>query len=250
MGHSIGKAKWLLLPVLGGLLLAGAGVVTFSDFFAVKTMDIYGKVTLSPQDVMENAPQLAIGKNIFLSDVKGAKKAISAIPQIADVKIYRRLPDRIEIMIKEHQPKVLLMLDKIYGISDNKVLVGFSDPFQIPNLPIITGLEGTVEAETYTKIHSAKLDSLWEFIVTMDRITPSMEDRISELCWDDTYGAVLYLTSDGIKVIVGRENYVKRVQKLKAIMGTIQPTRTNIARLDLRFSGQVVMRYKHSKKRT
>lgn len=51
---------------------------------------------------------LSEGANIFSVDIAGAARRLSALPMVADAKIERRLPDRLEVTLVSREPVALL----------------------------------------------------------------------------------------------------------------------------------------------
>jgi len=90
----------LILIILAYLLL-------FSSIFNIKEISIYGNSVTSETQITTIIPKNS--KNIFRYRIKKSIDAISSIPMIDNVKIYKKIPNKIQITVTECIP--ILRLD-------------------------------------------------------------------------------------------------------------------------------------------
>lgn len=151
----------------------------------------------STQQVVD-ASGLEIGKNLFLSDKKGAeKKIIEAFPYVKDASVEISLPDTLEIIITQANPRCYAQLGKNYMIiGDNDRILEIKKESDKLNLPMLKGIEiqsGNVGDKAVFKnenskqilfklIDSAKACGLTDIseidMTSMANITLSYEKRI------------------------------------------------------------------------
>lgn len=74
----------------------------FSPYWLVTTVTVEGLVTVSEEQVLAQLP--AAGRNIFLLDTGTATRAISNYPAVRDVRIIRRLPNTVTVVVTEREP--------------------------------------------------------------------------------------------------------------------------------------------------
>jgi cell division protein FtsQ len=143
----------LALEALGALLalvVAGWGgysSVMASERLKVGRVDVLGSQFLSEGEVRELLGP-AVGENIFGVDIEALKLRLRASPWVADACVRRRLPDRLQVEIRERVPLALAELDRLYLMDGDGMLIdiyglrtaGF-------DLPIVRGLKG-IDDET------------------------------------------------------------------------------------------------------
>ncbi len=109
---------FLALVVFG--LFHAYRFVTSSEFFAIERIDIRGSFYFERSELLELA-ELKEGMNSLQVSIKDIEKRLKTNPWIAEVSVFRRLPDRFEIQIKEWQPHFwqrkndTLFYSNIYG---------------------------------------------------------------------------------------------------------------------------------------
>ena len=84
------------------LLAASFTVLTQIEFFAVKKIVVDGNSELSKNKIIATSG-IVIGENIFKVDIKSVKENLLLHPYINNVKIKRKLPDKITIKIDERE---------------------------------------------------------------------------------------------------------------------------------------------------
>lgn len=108
--QKIGSFFWVSALVVVVCVAAWLGIATALDKFFFSNPDYTLKrVTLELDGVMTREDALAEtgireGDNIFRVDLAKAEKVLRAVPQIGDVAIERRLPDRISITVTARHP--------------------------------------------------------------------------------------------------------------------------------------------------
>jgi len=86
---------------------AGYRWLTTAEIFQVAGIDVAGTVRISNEDIRSVAEQFT-GRNIFRVDIAGAAREAAANPWVKDVRIERRLPNRIRMVFEERTPRAVL----------------------------------------------------------------------------------------------------------------------------------------------
>ena len=149
------KARRVILTVLGVLALLGVGFYLFfsSSVFLVSEIAVNHNTLKSDRQII-NESGLRIGENIFKFRSGEVKQAIlKNNPYIFDVKISRKLPNRVTLTVDEHTPVVAikykgkyLILDaggKVVGIEDTQItatrLTGVEvTKYKIGDVPVVS----------------------------------------------------------------------------------------------------------------
>ena len=98
------------------LLVAVCSILCFKlPYFNVKHILIYNNKTITSKEII-NKSGISVNQNILLLNLSRSEINVKNIPYILSVKISRKLPDSIEIYVKER--KALY-----YAIADNEYLI-------------------------------------------------------------------------------------------------------------------------------
>jgi cell division protein FtsQ len=174
---------------------------------------------------------LTPGVNIFALDLAGVERALGAHPWVKSVRVSRRVPSRLEVVVEEHQPVALLSLGDLYLVDTDAVpfkRVAAGDAF---DLPLVTG----IERERFVNDRQAALEALARAVdaVTVYSGTPSAKaHRPSEV--NVTAGDVTLVTVGGEEIRFGDGALVEKLARLERVRAALQDRRLSAAviRLD------------------
>jgi len=106
--HKITWIVLLILALIGGLM----HLFVFSSVFQIKNIQI-SETAKSPTEEIRNIISENTG-NIFLSDLKGISQDIlEKYPQINNVNIKRKFPDKVIVQIQERQPVAVFCISSL-----------------------------------------------------------------------------------------------------------------------------------------
>jgi cell division protein FtsQ len=101
----------LLLLLLAGISLAlvyGYRSATLGDYFALKTLEIYGNSRLDSREILKTV-DLEEGANTLALSIDAVEKALAGHPWVEEASVKRVLPDRLIITVKEKSPVFRIM---------------------------------------------------------------------------------------------------------------------------------------------
>ena len=217
--------RWLLLLMV--LMLLGAGVVWIynSPYFPVKQVTIQGKLLHTDSKQLQSIAQKYMRGNIFRADVNGAQTAFGRLPWISSATIRRRLPDTVEIILKEREPVAKWYDSGLVDTEGNLFPAKISD-----NLPVFEGQEGTGKdmVRHYREFaHILKPQGL----------------KISKLIYTPRSAWSIEL-DNGIAIRLGRENEILRLQRFAGIWPSLLKKHENrLAYVDMRYKDGFAVRY-------
>ncbi|MDR2945884.1 MAG: FtsQ-type POTRA domain-containing protein [Candidatus Adiutrix sp.] len=128
----------VVMVAVSALLVAGYLYVSNSDYFAVKKITIYGLNQISREEVLA-VTGLNQPVNILTFNLKDAESRLSALPWMAEAKVSRKMPDMVSIEVREHTPKLLVSLGRLYYLNEEGVPFKDLTPGERPDLPVVTG---------------------------------------------------------------------------------------------------------------
>jgi cell division protein FtsQ len=120
------KVVPFLRGVVGAMLIVGVALgvawsarqyVLTSPRFAITSIEVTG-MKMRTQEELARESSLAIGQNIFSSDLDAARAAVAKDPWIHDVEIARRLPGTIMLNVTEREAAALVSVSGEDGSSD------------------------------------------------------------------------------------------------------------------------------------
>jgi cell division protein FtsQ len=122
-----------------GVAWAARRHITTSPRFAVSRIDVVGNERRSA-DAIAAESGIAVGANVFVLDLDGARARLLADPWISEATLARRLPGTILVQITERKPAAIV------AMGDTFLATADGDPFKRleagdpTDLPIVTGL--------------------------------------------------------------------------------------------------------------
>ena len=184
--------------------------------------------------------------NLFAINFAEAKKKLEKEPSIAEVSIYKILPDSLVIKISERIPRAFLHWqgNKIVVDSEAVVMSTSSCVNVFKDLPVITGFrskpEDLLPGNTLEQVKSGlKLLEL-----AADKSPEITIKRIS-LNNDNEYNTIIFdkKTRKTYTVFFPRKGVLRKLSMLNSVLDEIKNGRGKNAKIiDLRFKGQAVLK--------
>jgi cell division septal protein FtsQ len=221
----------LMIGTSAFLAWQGYRTVMHADLFVVSGVDVKGIKQLGERDLKEIVAAFT-GQNIFRVDLDAAAKRARENPWVQEVRIHRRLPNRITMVFTERVPSLILETAGGRYLMDNEGVVieklGKDGSASWP-LPVVAiravhahpGEEVTAEAlpEAMHLIDEVAARGGWEPAeVTVKADTP---DSIALL-----YGGYLFK--------IGSGRYGEKLRRLGEIMTDVKNRGLDIRYVDLR----------------
>lgn len=113
-----GRGPGIILKLLCAVLMVGGALCAVTIFFRIKTVEVVGESRYNNSEILE-AAGIEAGDNMFFMDKLGATRRIfDSRAYIGEVKIVRRLPDKIEIQINAAAPVASVRMEDAYYLMD------------------------------------------------------------------------------------------------------------------------------------
>lgn len=241
-----GKRRFILV-LLAMAICAGATYVTLSPVFSIKEITIAGNNRISDEEVSRLLP-FSPGDHILFLKKKMTKRLLSSDDRVVRCEIHRRYPDKVDIIIEEMSPVMLLSAGKVWGLNEKGTILPIETPFEIPNLPFLSLVGCEISPVAYRRIEGDAIRKGLDFWTETQRTSPQFLDRISEIIVDDKLEVRLVLSGDGIIVDVGSGDFERRLLRLKTLLSEIERIGNNADYIDLRYGDQAIVRLDKSYK--
>lgn len=125
------------------LLIILAIILLFAPFMQIKKINCSGNAVVQTDEIISSS-KIVVGDNIFRINKKRAIDSIDDNPYIKTVKIDRKLPSTINILVEECQVRAYIEKNKQYiYIDENGKVLEISDKLPPKNIPVIKGVNVT-----------------------------------------------------------------------------------------------------------
>ena len=136
------KKRKLILKIIRTIVLIGILIGTLiyillSPLFNIKDVTVTGNNKLSREEII-SLSEIRTEENIFKTSKNDIKNKIKTHPYVENVKIRRKLPDKVEIIVVERVATYMLPFANSYVYINNQGYM-LEITSQKANLPIITG---------------------------------------------------------------------------------------------------------------
>lgn len=140
------KKHYLLRLILVALICVGAYLALHIDYFNVTGIAVVGNSEISDEAIIELS-KLEPGNNLFDIQPILVERRIKKNLYIESVDVDRKLPDKIEIHVKERSGKAQFAMDGKYVVADNEGMV-----LEVtPEARKVTLVEGVAVTEAVVK---------------------------------------------------------------------------------------------------
>ncbi len=176
--------------------------------------------------------------NFFTVDTETlAGKIKAAHPEFQIVIISKFLPNRIVANIKDREAVARIRVGKVLTVDFDGVIV--SDTGNLDSLPLITGLESQLtNPKAGTRVKSRRISTALDIL---QRIYSRKEFRKSEVgTVDMTYPDKAFFVMDGMTIVVGNNDFDRKLDSLAAALSNSKVDRSKIDSIDLRFTDAAV----------
>ena len=189
----------ILLLLVGGII----SICLFAPFFNVTEVAVSGNVEVNSEEILNNSG-IVLGTNIFKADTNEAKKNLAKISRLDEIKVERSFPSRINIVVTETAPEIIIPYMSGYVITNEKgKVIELRDDVSDLTLPQVSGIEIT-EAVVCEKV-SVKDKVVFEMIIECIRLFKE-EDVLKDFRSLDFTNLSNFngVRHDGLKVIFGK----------------------------------------------
>ena len=142
------KKRKIILKIIRTIILIGILIGTLiyillSPLFNIKDVTVTGNNKLSGEEII-SLSEIRTEENIFKTSKNDIKNKIKTNPYVENVKIRRKLPDKVEIIVVERVATYMLPFANSYVYINNQGYM-LEITSQKANLPIITGFSTAEE---------------------------------------------------------------------------------------------------------
>jgi cell division protein FtsQ len=210
-------------------------------WFNLDLIEISGDSNLTLNDITQLTP-LYLGTNIFKINTEKLENNIKKDLTLSQVRVMRKLPDKIKIILQRKKPALLVNLDQLYGLTLEKEIIPLKDINRKWDIPILSGVH-LKSINFYREVNVPEINKAVDLYRAVQEVDSKFLDRISELDLSNRHNLVLYLLPSGVRVMLGSGDYKRRIARLMAIL-KMEDDYKKLSWVDLRFENQGVVKTK------
>lgn len=233
-----------IFSILVLLVLFFTGVHLFLinfPWFNINKIVLSGDSDLTLNEVVKLSPIL-LGTNIFSINTRRIENDIKTDLTLSQVKVTRKLSDKIMIQLKRKKPIFLINLDQLYGLTQKKQIIPLEGFRSGLDLPILSGIYlGSINF--YREVNIPEIRMAVDFYQATLDVDSTFLDEISELDFSSPESLILYLFPSGLRVMIGSGDYRRRIARLITIL-KMEDDLKNLSWVDLRFKNQAIVKNK------
>jgi cell division septal protein FtsQ len=229
----------VFLNVLACIAIAGGcwlgweaySLITHAELFQIAGVDVKGARQLSEADIKGIAGPFT-GQNIFRVDLDAAARRAQANPWVKEIRIFRRLPNRISMAVVERIPDAILDTGAGRYLIDSETTVIeriAKDGATAWPLPVI-------EVKDYPASPGEPVDSegVHEALTLLAEISARGGWWLSHVVVKANSPETLSLVYASHEFKMGSGNYAEKLRRLSEVMADVKQRGLNIAYVDLR----------------
>lgn len=222
----------LFLLICGGLM----AIVVYSPLFTMQRLVLNGNTYLKPDDIMAIG-RIEKGKPLFQMQTDVINQNLMHDLRIESSVVRRRLPDTIEIDIKERMPVATASCD--YGYIDfdrqGKVLRSYRTLQKMP-IPLITGI--TLH-DLYIGDDNTN-ETITQVLGFLQKLDAEALNQISEINIADPAAITAY-TTNAVQIRLGNMERMEEKAKLtQEFLRTLPYSKHSIEYVDFRYTAPVI----------
>jgi cell division septal protein FtsQ len=206
--------------VLAGLVGVGGYVgarkaaswVASSSLFVLENVRVLGVSLLDTTDVLARA-DLSLGTHLSRLDVRRVARQLKENPVIRRVRVRRRLPNGVDIVVQERIPVAMVNLGTIFLADCEGVLVELV-PNRYVNAPVMSGLSDTTMEDGTRRLKGESVALMNRFLDGARAVRPDIAGRISQVTFDRGGGARFRLAASPTVVEIEMEHVERSFRQL------------------------------------
>ena len=231
---SYGWMNWALPLVLGCVVLFYTkDHLSSPSTLPVNKIQVHGAFVNVDESMLHSAVSGVVAGGYFNVDVERVREVVEQLPWVNEASVRRVWPDTLSVSVVEQKP---VAISKKTGLINAK-----GDVFKPLNNKLPTSLPIFDGNAKLNKMMLSKYYEMSEVLVTINR-------KITYLKIDARHAVELEL-DNGLKVVLGREDNMHRLERLMSIYNKVLFSRVNdIEVIDLRYTNGMAIGWKNNLK--
>jgi cell division protein FtsQ len=245
----IGSLIMMIIVGVSIVLLIGYLVALSTPIFKLEDVSFKGIKRVSQAQLLQKGG-LENGVNLLALNLSEVKKNMETTPWIKKVFLHRELPNKLQVVVTEHQPVFLVPIQPdLYYLNEEGYLFKKSEVKEGASIPILTGLE----KKDWTPTGHLN-PSIHQDLVSLQRLLsqggdPFYPNKISEIHYDPDCGFSFFTLERGIRITLGKEEFPARIKRLERVWAELEKRsdQFQLRGISLQFGQRVIVHGLRSK---
>jgi len=210
-----------------------------SPLFVVKQVELEVSGRPGPDEI-RSMSGIRPGMNMLSLDTEAVSRRLESHPWIRHATVVKRLPDQVLIKVSKRRPAVLVEVQgRLYYMDGEGKILDKVEPGGSLDFPMITGLVQDVEGARRSGDGRDFQQAL--SLLRALQATPAL-GSLSEIRIDRSEGLSFVLEGFSVPVHVGWSGFPGKIMRFEKALPSLASQLNAIERVDLRFSGQIVLK--------
>ncbi|MBA4392431.1 MAG: hypothetical protein C0407_02650 [Desulfobacca sp.] len=239
----VGSLMLMILLGISIILLIGYLVALSTPIFKLEDVGFQGIKRVSQSELL-NKGGLENRGNLLALNLSEVKRKMESVPWVKNVFLHRIFPNKLQVVIVEHQPIFLVLTQQgLYFLNNEGTLFKKAEAKEGGALPLLTGL-GKKDWTPEGQLKSPLLQDL----ITLQKILsqgrdPLYPSKLSEFHYDPECGFSLFTLERGIRITLGKEDLEIRIKRLGKVWAEIEkrPNLSTLKGISLQFGQRVIV---------
>jgi cell division protein FtsQ len=216
-----------------------------SPLFRVVQVDLEASGRPGPDEI-RSMSGIRPGMNLLSLDTEEVSRRLETHPWIQHATVVKRFPDQVLIKVRKRRPAVLVGVQgRLYYMDAEGKILDKVQPGSSLDFPMITGLERDVEGARRCGEGRAVQQAL--SLLRVLQATPAL-GSVSEIHIDRSEGLSFVLEGFPVPVQMGWSDFLEKMIRFEKVLPSLASQSNAIERVDLRFSGQIVLKQREGGK--
>lgn len=213
------------------------------ESYRVRAIQVVGLERLDSDEIIKKSG-INNGTPLFQIDLKEIGERLRTHPWIHTATAVRRLPDTIELRIKERKPVAFLNTGIIWTVTADSILLPLENFNQSWDMPLLRA-QNTSSLIEGDSLRDLRACALLAQLITMRQHTPRLWRDLSELFWrHNEMWAILQKGNVEVRLGSGVEEI--RLKSLERLLAQLEAQHKldNVESIDLRFMRRLIVQYR------
>lgn len=243
--HQFWVGSLIMMIVVGVsiILLIGYLVALSTPVFKLEDVGFKGIKKVSQSELLKKGG-LETNANLLSLNLSEVKQNMEAVPWVKQVQIQRELPNKLQVLVTEHQPLFLSLVEAdLYYLNNEGVLFQKAELKDEGSLPLLTGLT----KQDWTAEGRLKSNVLNQLMILQDLLSrgkdPFYPNKLSEIHFDPDCGFTLFTMERGIRITLGKEDLPLRIKRLEKIWAELEkrPNALALKGISLQYGRRIIV---------
>lgn len=214
------------------------------SYFEIKEISIKGARQIPEREIL-NLFGIRLHEGIFASDITRGAQRIKNHPWVEQVCVYRTLPQKLNVVVKERRPIALLLLDDFYLLDEHgKIIKKAEASSDFMDIPVFTGIDSyylrNKPKETYDLL--SRGIGLLELLKDRKGFVPS------EVFFHSSEGLTLFLSDNPYPIKIGFDDFQEKLLNFEKVRLDLKRRGLSPLYVDLRYKTKIFIKTQRQKR--